>query len=246
MAVAKRRPKNIVAYDDELDALEAANPGADVDVESEPGAAVITTRKAAPKPVREVRPRRAQRAKVDVEYEDDIVETMSPKAMKAPPGADYDIVVYRPDRQDPVWTKMNGVEFHAGEPVKLPRSKTIMQLVTEQRELPDGTITTKAMEKRVKMVDSLRTNHAFVVNGVQAPRPKQAAEKLPNDALGYVAYANKWIAKCETAGELEHRWTGEQTLRESRGVTDRELERIMPFLEATRERLAGTLEPAAA
>lgn len=246
MAVAKRRPKNIAQYDDELDALEQANPDAIVDVESEPGAAVLTV-KSKPKgkvPPRVVRPRRAPPV-VDVAYEDDHEEMLSPRQLKAPPGADFDIVVYRPDRQDPVWTKVAGIEFRAGEPVKVAHSRTVEQLVTESRELVDGTITTKAMPKRVKVSHMLKTNHAFMVNGVQAPRPKQAGERLPNDAVGYVAFANKWIGRCESSGELEHRWTGEQTLREKCGVTDRELERIMPFLETTRERLAGSLEPAA-
>ena len=86
------------------------------------------------------------------------------------------------------------------------------------------------------MVEALRGNPFFSVDGVQAPR-KHGTQRLPTDADQYRGYAIAWICASNTSKQLEQRWQGEEALREKCGLEDRDVSYLMPFLEARREQL---------
>lgn len=153
-----------------------------------------------------------------------------------------DTYIYRPGKMDNGWTKMNGVEFHAGKEVKIPRSKCVSATVRQQMQLVDGSVVSRGIETQIPMYELLKTNPLFCVNGVEpTPRAKQRS-RAPVDPTTYRAYSIEWIGRAESAVELESRWRGEQQLRDKIGVDEAELQHIMPFYEIRHDVLKGEVE----
>lgn len=150
-----------------------------------------------------------------------------------------DTYVYRPGRQDQVFTRVNGVDFHANKEVRIARNKTIEQLIRQESQLPDGSIVSRAVTKRIPMYEVLRQNHMFEVNGSQPQKPEIMTSRLPADANSYRSYAIEWIAKSQSAHEMEVRWEKEQSLRDRCGIDTADLMHINPFFEARFEDLKG-------
>jgi hypothetical protein len=78
---------------------------------------------------------------------------------------DTDTITYVPGGDDPPSTEWNGIVFRAGKPVSVTRQNTVRVPITECRMAPDGTVTTRAIEQSVPMVDLAKGNPKFSVNG---------------------------------------------------------------------------------
>ena len=140
-------------------------------------------------------------------------------------------IVYRPqDPSDPVEMLFGGVKFKANEPVEVPYSKTILQLLREERETPEG-IRTRAVERAVPLPDVVRGNPWFEVDGVKAER-KKATARVPDSADEYRGYAISWIATSMSADSMDKRWVAEEGLRQRCGVSSTEISYIRPFFDA--------------
>lgn len=153
-----------------------------------------------------------------------------------------DTYIYRPGRQDRGWTKMNGIEFHAGKEVKIPRTKCVVATVRQLMHLVDGSVVSRGVETRIPMFDLLSGNPAFCVNGVEPTPRAKLKSRAPVDPNTYRSYAIEWIGRAQSAVELESRWRGEEQLRERIGVDEHELQHIMPFYEIRHDVLKGEIE----
>ena len=147
------------------------------------------------------------------------------------------IVIYRPQDGDNPITWINygesedaTIRFRANEPVTVPYSLRINQLHTEQKETKDGTIARVTKEVKVPLVEVLRKNPAFEVDGVQAER-KRPLSRIPDTADEYRNYAIAWIVASMSAKAMTLRWESEQGLRERCGVTGADLAHILPLYE---------------
>lgn len=103
--------------------------------------------------------------------------------------------------------------------------------------MPDGTIQTRHVEKRVPMAELARNNPHFMVNGKQADKPAPKKIRLPESPDEYRGYALRWIADSTELSAMQVRWDAEQALRDRCGVNDADVAYIMPFFEAKREGL---------
>ena len=169
-----------------------------------------------------------------------------PKASEGP----MDEFVYIPGPGDPNHTTIGGevqnnlvvggVTFVGNEPQRLPRRSTTTQvLVRQERELPDGQIVSRSIEKRVSLFELLRENPSFMINGIP-PKPKAGlAPKLPTDPDAYRGYAIGWIREARDAPTIQARWDGEEMLRERLGVSASDLAFIVPFLQGRLLDLGG-------
>lgn len=200
------------------------------------------------KVIKHVKPKIAHKPRAIVpvvEEDEDEVEELAPIPAGARIISDaearetHDVVIYRPGRQDSGWTKMNGVEFHAGKEVKIPRSKTVSATIRQQMQLQDGSIVSRGVETRIPMIELLTGNPLFCVNGVEPVPRKKMRARVPTDSNSYKPYAIEWIGRAESAVELDARWRGEQELRERIGVDEHDLQYILPFYEIRHEMLKG-------
>jgi hypothetical protein len=156
------------------------------------------------------------------------------KTETAPSG--FAKVVWHPGEGDPGEMTMNGIKFKANVPVNLLLSKTISYPERKEYFHIDGTMQSKGMEVKKSMVDILRTNPAFSVDGVREPR-KAAEAKLPRDADEYRGYALDWIRKSTSLDQLVRRWDGEQELRDRCGCVEKDISYLAPFLEGRKEQV---------
>ncbi len=136
-----------------------------------------------------------------------------PEETRAESNRDYDTITYRPGPQDPPFTRVNGVTFQANVPVKVPRTKTVEQLITITRENEDGQILSRGVPRRITMAKALEHNFCFEVNGKQAPRRKVLDLRVPSTPSGYRAYATRWIAESDDPAAMDARWEAEAQLR---------------------------------
>lgn len=153
----------------------------------------------------------------------------------------FDEVTYVPGHGDRPVTKWNGIEFRANVAVRIPRNKCVMAPVKQESQLPDGSIVTRAIERRIPMVELARGNPVFMVNGVKPKKREGLDVRLPVDANSYRSYAIRWIAGCNLADEMIDRWNGEQKLRDRCGVDAQDLHHILPFFEARKMECEGEL-----
>lgn len=145
--------------------------------------------------------------------------------------------VYRPlDEGDRLEVEQGGVRFRANVPVEVADTVTIMQLLTESRETPDGP-RTKAIERHVPLYKVLEGNPWFEIDGVQ-PERKKATARLPESADQYRGYAISWIAASMSAAAMDKRWAGEESLRQRCGVSVADLGYVRPFFDARHEECA--------
>jgi hypothetical protein len=154
----------------------------------------------------------------------------SASGQAAAPNHEFAEVTYVPSHGGPLQTKMGGIVFRANVPTKVPRSVTVDQLLRKEHENPDGSIVSRSIEGRVKLVEKLKRNPFFIVDGVQAKRVEPASA-LPDTSDKYRNYALMWITRSTTAEGIRARWAAEHGLRESLGVSQEDLSFLSPLLE---------------
>lgn len=145
-------------------------------------------------------------------------------------------VVYVDD-EGPNRTSIGGIEFKLNVPVKVPYSKTILQLHKKESIGPEGEPRSRSVEVRVPLVEVLRGNPGFSIDGVRHER-KLGTQRLPTDSDQYRGYALSWIRATNTLTQLNQRWDGEEALREKCGCEPKDVSYLAPFLEARREQLS--------
>src|SRR3984885_413969 len=147
-------------------------------------------------------------------------------------------VIYRPEHGDPSEVLMfatentPGILFKANEPVDVPYSRTIDQLLVEKFETPDGT-KSKSIERKVPLPDVIRGNPSFEIDGIKPERIRPLA-RMPTDSDGYRGYAINWISVSMSADSMDKRWAGEEGLRQRCGCSPADIAYLRPFFEARR------------
>lgn len=149
-------------------------------------------------------------------------------------------VVYVPNDGDPVRTSCHGIDFRANVPVTVPHSKMASLLEVRKTVGPEGEERSKGYEVKRPLVDLLRTNPSFTVDGEGIER-KVGTQRLPTDADQYRGYALGWIRATNTLTQLKQRWDGEEPLREKCGLETGDINYLRPFLDARREQLGETV-----
>jgi hypothetical protein len=144
----------------------------------------------------------------------------------------YDEITYFPSEGDPPRTTWNGLTFLAHIPTKVSKTHTILVPMPQTTQMPDGTLQTRHIEKRVSMVEIARNNPHFMVNGERAAMPEKAKLRVPESPDEYRGYAMRWIAGSTDASSMDVRWTAEQALRDRCGVNDGDIAYLRPFFEA--------------
>lgn len=202
-----------------------------------------TQERLAPAPSPSAEERRAARAKPSSAAEATTAEGAS------------DEITYIPGDGDPARTIWNNIEFKAHVPVKILRSQTVsvpLPIRTPMKDengkpvldddgkpmyhngivQPDGTIQTRHVEQRVKMVELARTNPAFSVNGAPPPVIKKGTARVPTSPETYRGYALRWIMMATSASDMDTRWIAETELRASCGCDEKDDAFLRPFFDA--------------
>jgi hypothetical protein len=147
-------------------------------------------------------------------------------------------VIYRPDQHDPPEILMFATEtvppmaFRANEPVEVPYSRTIPQLLVEKFETAEG-IRSRSIERNVPVVEVIRGNPSFEIDGVR-PERQRPAQRMPTDADQYRGYAISWISVSMSADSMDKRWIGEEGLRQRCGCSPSDIAYLRPFFDARR------------
>lgn len=152
-----------------------------------------------------------------------------------PPGKTTAEVTYV-DEDGPSKTTVHGVPFRLNVPVTIPLNKMVEQLIRVESKGPEGETRSRGVERPSSLVELLRGNSGFMVDGVRAER-KVGSQRLPIDADGYRGYAMAWIRESNTLRQLEQRWEGEANLREKCGCEQKDENYLRPFLDARRDQL---------
>lgn len=153
----------------------------------------------------------------------------------APRPSDVCEVIYIPlEPGDPYETRAFGIKFRANVPVHISNKQTTAVLLKEAVETKDGTFQTRAVEKRASVIEMLKGNPYFKVDGVQAQKATPST-RAPDSPDAYRGYAIDWISRSRSAKGMETRWEGEEGLRERCGVAADDVAYLMPFYEAKRE-----------
>jgi hypothetical protein len=156
------------------------------------------------------------------------------------PAKDSAEVTYIPGEGDPIKTKVHGVEFRGNVPVSIRFDKMVETLTRKETKGPEGETRSRGVEGKISLVELLRGNRCFSVDGVH-PEHKEGARGIPKDADGdwYRGYAMKWINESTTFAQLEQRWAGEQALREKCGLEPKDENYLRPFFEFRKDQLRG-------
>lgn len=148
------------------------------------------------------------------------------------------IVVYRPDHDQPPEIMMfatetkPGISFKANDPVEIPYSRTTQQLLVEKFETSNG-IRSRAMERLIPIIDVLRGNPSFEVDGERPERIKPHA-RLPQTSDEYRGFCINWISVSMSADWMDKRWVGEEGLRQRCGCAPSDIAYLRPFFDARR------------
>lgn len=146
------------------------------------------------------------------------------------------VIYRRQDDSDPREMVFGGMKFKVDEPVEVPYSKTIMQLLVEKRETPDGPRSV-GIEKYIPLPIVMKGNPWFEVDGVQTERVLPHM-RLPEDADGYRGYCINWISVSMSADSMDKRWVGEEGLRSRCGCSPSDIAYLRPFFDARRQECA--------
>lgn len=152
------------------------------------------------------------------------------------PAKDSAEVTYIPGEGDPIKTKVHGIEFRGNVPVSIRFDKMVETLTRKETKGPEGETRSRGVEGKISLVELLRGNRCFSVDGVQ-PEYKEGSQRLPTDADQYRGYAMGWIRESNTLRQLDQRWEGEERLREKCGLEPKDENYLRPFLEARRDQL---------
>lgn len=175
----------------------------------------------------------------------DVASESVQEALHKPHETQADDITYVPGPDDRAHTEFAGIRFVAGVPQRVPRSKTVLVPLPRETTTVEGAVVTRHVEQRVPVVDLLKTNPFFSINGKPPPLRMEGKSRLPQDPDHYRKWAMEWIHKAISLVELETRWAGEAALREKCGVSDTELNFISPFLEMKLEQLRSAEAEAA-
>jgi len=132
-------------------------------------------------------------------------------------------VTYVPQENgDPLTTSFGGFDFRNGEPVNIPDDATVLQTqIAEVGKTPDGDLRFRGVERKVPLVDVLKTNPYFRIEGMEAPkRAGPGRPRTPRTPEDYKGYAMDWFSRSENHIALAERWKAEAELRERIGVHD--------------------------
>jgi len=135
-------------------------------------------------------------------------------------------VTYVPQENgDPIITTFAGLEFRAGEPREVSEKETVEQLIVEKHlHAASGEMRSKAVEKRVPILDMIKANPYFRIEGVEPPpsmaQRKAGRPRVPRTADEYKGFAMEWFSRAENHTALAQRWDAEKDLREKLGVHD--------------------------
>jgi hypothetical protein len=148
------------------------------------------------------------------------------------PSEEFDEITYIPGEGDPVRTTWNGVKFAAHVPTRVSRKQTIVCLMPTFANMPDGTVQSRHVERRISMVELAKTNPSFMVNGKITEKAAAPSARVPQSPDEYRGYALRWIAASNESSAMDVRWKAEEQLRDRCGVNDQDIAYIMPFFEA--------------
>jgi hypothetical protein len=149
-------------------------------------------------------------------------------------------VTYTPlESGDPHTTTIAGISFRANVPVTIAADRTVAQLIRRDKETADGEVRTQSVEGKVKVIELLKGNPWFRVEGFEQPKRKAGVARTPISSADYKGYALRWIAASDSVAELEKRWEDEDGMRIQCAVSDDEAATILMFLEAQKDVLAG-------
>lgn len=134
-------------------------------------------------------------------------------------------VIYTPQENgDPLTTSFGGFSFRNGEPVDIPDDATVLQtVIVETGRTADGEMRTKGVDKKVPLVEVLKGNPYFKVEGAEpAPVVKKQVGRpsTPKTPEEYKAFAMAWFGRVESHTALAERWEAEASLREKCSVHD--------------------------
>lgn len=144
-------------------------------------------------------------------------------------------VTYLPGDGDPINTEVAGVKFRGNVPTTVPMSVGYSAPIREDY-IVEGKTQSRSVERRQCLVDILRNNPCFMVDGVRSHR-KTAEIKLPTDSDQYRGYALKWLVSVTSAAEIDGRWAGEAALREKCGWEQKDEAFLRAFVEGRKEQL---------
>jgi hypothetical protein len=153
-------------------------------------------------------------------------------------------VVYTPlDPGDPHETEFAGIKFRANVAVQVPLARTVNQLQRKEHYTTEGDLRSRSIEVKTPIVEALRNNPHFRIDGEQAVRDRPHS-KVPDSPEGYRGYAIAWIALSKGAKEMKMRWEMEKPLRHACGVDKTDIEYIMPLFESKFDELAAQAQAA--
>ena len=170
-----------------------------------------------------------------------------PQAKALPLSADaktHAEVVYTPlDPGDPIETIFAGLKFRANVAVQVPLTRMVDSLLRKESQTMDGELRSRAIETKVPVVERLKTNPYFKVDGEQCIRDRPHA-KVPDSPEGYRGYAISWIRLSTDARSMRDRWEMEKQLRVSCGCDKRDIDYIMPLFEMRYDELKAAADAA--
>ena len=142
-------------------------------------------------------------------------------------------VTYTPlEDGDRLNTEVAGFKFVANIPIEIPDSATIDNVEVVHTVNDEGLPRTHTRNVKTKVLDMLRKNPYFQVEGAPAVK-KRGRPPIPKNADEYKAHAQAWIAESGSTAELEAHWERELELRERLGVSDEsdEVRFLRPFYD---------------
>jgi hypothetical protein len=185
----------------------------------------------------------AIKAKKKADLVSDDENDAAPVATKAASEDDkYDELTYIPEDGDPIRTRWNGIEFRAHVPVKVSRKQIILVPLRQETTLASGEVVTRAIERRVPMVELARGNSRFAVNGVPPQQRTSGAITTPETPDEYRGYCMRWIMASTAVSAMDSRWSMEEALRAKCGCDDKDIVYLRPIFEARVEALGGKTE----
>jgi hypothetical protein len=103
--------------------------------------------------------------------------------------------------------------------------------------MPDGTMQTRHHEVDVPLIDVLRNNVRFSINGALPAVEKRGSLRRPETVAEYRSWAMSWMLKAQGSDKaaMNARWQNEQGLREECGLSAQDEAALLPFFEAARD-----------
>jgi hypothetical protein len=103
--------------------------------------------------------------------------------------------------------------------------------------MPDGTMQTRHHEVDVPLIEVLRNNVRFSINGAMPAVERKGTLRRPETVAEYRSWAMSWMLKAQGSDKaaMNARWQNEQGLREECGLSAQDEAALLPFFEAARD-----------